>query len=179
MPKVIENLREKLLEEARRQVGERGFGRTTIRSVAQACGVATGTVYNYFPSKEMLVATFMAQDWRDLTESVARRDPADRKAYIHAVYEAIRRFSETYKTLFADGDALRAFYAVFTTRHAQLREGLAALLLPVCPAGDAEERAFLAAFTAEALLTWTVAQIPFDQLYAVLNKTLEDQKKGR
>ena len=175
MPKVIENLREKLLEEARRQIEERGFGRTTIRSVARACGVAAGTVYNYFPSKEMLVATFMIRDWRALTDGIARRDPADRRACVRAVYDALTSFSEKYKNLFADGDAVRAFSAVFTARHAQLREELAALLLPICPPGDEDERAFLASFTAEALLTWTTAQIPFDQLYAVLDKTLKDK----
>ena len=51
MPKIIENIREKLLEEARRQVMEEGYEAMTIRSVAGACGVGVGTVYNYFSSK--------------------------------------------------------------------------------------------------------------------------------
>ena len=63
MPKIIENIREKLLEEAKRQVSESGYSSMTIRSVATACGVGTGTVYNYFPSKDMLVASFMLEDW--------------------------------------------------------------------------------------------------------------------
>ena len=51
MPKIIENIREKLLEEARRQVMDQGYSTMTIRSVASVCGVGVGTVYNYFESK--------------------------------------------------------------------------------------------------------------------------------
>ena len=63
MPKIIANLRERILAEARRQIEEQGYGATTIRSIASACGVGTGTVYNYFESKDMLIASFMVDDW--------------------------------------------------------------------------------------------------------------------
>ena len=52
MPKIIENLDQRLKEEARRQIRESGYSAMTIRSVAAACGVGVGTVYNYYPSKE-------------------------------------------------------------------------------------------------------------------------------
>jgi AcrR family transcriptional regulator len=53
VPKIIENIREQLLNETRAQVERQGYGRTTIRSVANACGIAVSTVYNYFPSKDI------------------------------------------------------------------------------------------------------------------------------
>ena len=46
MPKIIENVREQLLTEAKRQIAENGYSATTIRSVAGACGLGIGTVYN-------------------------------------------------------------------------------------------------------------------------------------
>ena len=64
MPKIIENVREQLLAEAKKQVFEHGYADTTIRSVAGACGLGVGTVYNYFSSKEMLIATFVYEDWK-------------------------------------------------------------------------------------------------------------------
>ena len=64
-PKIIENLESRLIQEAKRQIAESGYGATTIRSVAKGCGVGVGTVYNYFPSKEALVATFMLADWKE------------------------------------------------------------------------------------------------------------------
>ena len=62
MPKIIENVRHQLLTEAKRQISERGYKSTTIRSVAAECGVAVGTVYNYFKSKDILIASFILED---------------------------------------------------------------------------------------------------------------------
>ena len=45
MPKIIENVREQLIGEAKRQIAENGYAQTTIRSVAKACGLGVGTVY--------------------------------------------------------------------------------------------------------------------------------------
>ena len=42
MPKIIENIREQLLQEVKRQIAENGYGKTTIRSVAGACGLGVG-----------------------------------------------------------------------------------------------------------------------------------------
>ena len=62
MPKIIENIKEQIIEEAKRQLFENGYAKTTIRSVAKACGIGVGTIYNYFPSKEMLISAFMLDD---------------------------------------------------------------------------------------------------------------------
>ena len=70
MPKIIENLESKLIQEARRQIAEIGYSAMTIRSVAKACGVGVGTVYNYFPSKEALVATHLLEDWKQCVTAV-------------------------------------------------------------------------------------------------------------
>ena len=37
MPKIIENIREQLMNEAKLQIAERGYKNTTIRSVAGGC----------------------------------------------------------------------------------------------------------------------------------------------
>ena len=34
-----------------------------MREVAESSGVAVGTIYNYFPSKDILVGSIMAKDW--------------------------------------------------------------------------------------------------------------------
>ena len=47
--------REAILEECRKIVMEQGISAVNMRSVAAACGVAVGSIYNYFPSKTDLI----------------------------------------------------------------------------------------------------------------------------
>ena len=71
MPRIIENLESKLIAEAHRQVEQSGYGAFTIRSVATACGVDIGTVYNYFPSKDDLLAAHLPDDWQHRSGNTA------------------------------------------------------------------------------------------------------------
>ena len=64
MPKIIENVRGMLIEEAQTQITANGYDNVTIRSIAKGCGLGLGTFYNYFKSKEMLIATFLNEDWQ-------------------------------------------------------------------------------------------------------------------
>jgi len=47
--------REKLLQTAERLIMEKGTENVTIRDIASECGIALGTLYHYFASKEDLV----------------------------------------------------------------------------------------------------------------------------
>jgi AcrR family transcriptional regulator len=47
--------RSQILEAAARVFAEKGFHRATIKEIAQAAGVADGTIYNYFDSKPALL----------------------------------------------------------------------------------------------------------------------------
>jgi len=46
--------RDRILKTGRALFRERGFDATTTRDVAEAAGIATGTLFNYFPNKEAL-----------------------------------------------------------------------------------------------------------------------------
>lgn len=70
MPKIILNLRENILKESKRILKTESYDKLTVRRVAKACGVAVGTVYNYFPSKEMLTAGVMLDDWQRSLEQM-------------------------------------------------------------------------------------------------------------
>ena len=46
----------RILEAAKDLFARNGYDRTTTRDVARAAGIATGTLFNYFPTKEQIVA---------------------------------------------------------------------------------------------------------------------------
>ena len=101
MPKIIPELRESMIQTAHRLLLESESHNLSMRQVAQACGTAVGTVYNYFPSKEALIAEAMMCDWlecsRGMKEDAAReRRPLEA---IRATAAALRRFTSRYAPL--------------------------------------------------------------------------------
>lgn len=64
MPKIIPELREKLLLAARKRLTEDESHDFSTRQLAADCGIAAGTVFNYFPTKESLLACIMLEDWQ-------------------------------------------------------------------------------------------------------------------
>ena len=166
MPKIIENLPERLAEEARRQIEESGYAAMTIRSVAKGCGVGVGTVYNYYPSKEALVATFMLADWKVCVDCIqaCANDAQEAEAVLRTMYEKLRLFMEQYDPIFRDESAVASFTGSFSRYHSVLRAQLAQPLRKFCQSD------FAAEFVVEALLTWTMAGKSFDEIYGMMEK---------
>ena len=166
MPKIIENLPERLAEEALRQIEESGFAAMTIRSVAKGCGVGVGTVYNYYSSKEALVATFMLSDWKKCV--IAIQDYADEaqkpEVVLRAIYEKLQLFMEQYDPIFRDASAASSYTGSTSAYHGVLRDQLASPIRKFC------RDDFTAQFVAEAMLTWTVAGKSFDEIFSLVNR---------
>ena len=164
MPKIIENLPQRLLEEARRQIEESGFGALTIRSVAKACGVGVGTVYNYYPSKEALVASFMLNDWMECVAFIeaSAAESQTLEPVLRVIHEKLCLFMEQYDPIFQDESASVSYTGSTSKYHSILRSQLARPLRKFC------RDDFTAEFIAEAMLTWTVAGKDLDELMLVL-----------
>ena len=82
--------RETILEACRVIVRERGLAGVNVRSVASACGVAPGTLYNYFPGKDALVLAVTADVWSDILSSDAEKDKCDEKDFASQVERAFQ-----------------------------------------------------------------------------------------
>ena len=54
-----------------------GFGRTTMRDIAKKSGIALGTTYNYFPTKEHLALYFFERALGEVMERYRREEPPD------------------------------------------------------------------------------------------------------
>ncbi len=170
MPKILTDPKKNILCEVERLLREGGYNAVTVRAVAQGCGVGVGTVYNYFPSKEALLAEYLLADWRQCIaaiEAVGRTaDTAEPVA--RCIYRELRRFAASHMTIFADVSAKGAFVGSFSQYHGLLRSQLAAPLKPFC------QREFAAEFAAEALLTWTVAGKDFCEIWGLLSPSIKE-----
>jgi len=56
-----EKTRRRILEVALALFREKGFRQTTMRDIADGAGIALGTTYNYFPTKEHIALAFFEQ----------------------------------------------------------------------------------------------------------------------
>lgn len=166
MPKIIENLESRLIAEAKKQIEEAGYGAMTIRSIAKACGVGVGTVYNYFPSKEALIATHLLEDWKQCITAITAVSTYSEspRPVARCIYDQLVSFARRHQAIFRDEAAAASFSGSFGKYHALLRTQLAQPLRKFCSSD------FAAEFLAEALLTWTMAGTAFDEIYGMMEK---------
>ena len=168
MPKIIENLKPRLIEEARRQVKEFGYNAMAVRSIAKSCGVSVGTVYNYFPSKDDLLAACMLEDWNRCIESIndAASGSDDPETLVRCIYDQLLAYGRSYEAVFHDPHAVSGYAGASGRYHGMLRAQLASPLRKYCGSD------FSADFISEALLTWTMEGIEIEKLYSEIKKLL-------
>lgn len=166
MPKILEDVRQRLIRETASQLRERGYGAVTVRSVAQACQIAIGTVYNYFPGKDDMIAACMLERWEPRLRAIRDSGAGTGEEALRVMHRELSAYAEEYAGLFADPAAQPGYAGVARRYHAVLRSQLAQPLERFCP----EE--FTAQFLAEAMLTWTLAGKSFEEIYSLLCRLL-------
>jgi AcrR family transcriptional regulator len=72
-----EATKRKILEISLRLFRKQGFGRTTMRDIARRAGIALGTTYNYFPTKEHLALYFFESALDRVMERYRKEEPKD------------------------------------------------------------------------------------------------------
>lgn len=173
MPKIIDNLEENILSAARRLVAEHGYAAVTMRAVAKECGIAVGTFYNYYPSKDAMLAACLLHDWQAALAAAGEKTAAAQSAEeaVGAVFDAVRTFEEQNDSIFSDESARSSAAGALQKRHGLLRCQIAALLEAPCRRfSDAPDAAFLAEFVAESVLSWSGEDIAFSKLWAMLER---------
>ncbi|ATD55162.1 TetR/AcrR family transcriptional regulator [Clostridium chauvoei] len=63
MPKVIENLQEKIFDAAIKLFGEKGYENVDMKAIAKESNIAVGTLYNYYSNKRGLYIKVLESSW--------------------------------------------------------------------------------------------------------------------
>jgi AcrR family transcriptional regulator len=82
--------RQRVLVAALELGADGGYDAVQMRDVASSAGVALGTVYRYFPSKDALLAAAMVEWMEDLERRVTERGPSGATTAAR-VYDVLRR----------------------------------------------------------------------------------------
>lgn len=154
VPKIIEDLHDRILAQAEKELFEKGYSSMTMRGVAEGCGIAVGTVYNYYKSKDVLVAQIMLRDWVRIMDSVKLH--CESSISIHEafreMYSGVVEFSDTY------GAVWRQYGKDISVRHEMpmqfdwLIKQLSDILKEVLVRCHNEEDEYMPVFLSEILL---------------------------
>lgn len=174
MPKIINTVREKAIQEARRILNAPEYTTFTMREIAAACKIAIGTVYNYFPSKEYLVGCVVLEDWRDAYEEMLsitqRADTLD--LAMEGIYLSMCSFVEAhqYLTTFDIREAKHGYD--YAGRHIMIRQQIEAILTTIQARFDTETDEAVNVFLAECILSFSTKKYNYSQISAAFNKLL-------
>lgn len=103
MPKIIEGIREKAVAKTRQVLQSQGYEALAMREIAAHCGVAVGTMYNYFPSKVFLTACVVLEDWQEAYQAMreAAEHAREMETAIARIYENMCLFVREHQYLTA------------------------------------------------------------------------------
>ena len=94
MPKNIENVKEDILLVTRELLKETGYTELNIRKIASTCGIATGTLYNYYSSKNEIISEILQSDWNLMLRRIDHclRTPVTSIEKINVIYNQLQIF---------------------------------------------------------------------------------------
>ncbi|SHM62486.1 transcriptional regulator, TetR family [Anaerosporobacter mobilis DSM 15930] len=93
--------KEEILEVSRKIVMKEGLFAINMRTVANECKVAVGSIYNYFPSKADLVSATIEVIWKDILHMTGGYfDFINFKDYLTWFFESIKESGKKYPEFF-------------------------------------------------------------------------------
>ena len=136
--------REELLAIAAKLFAERGFKNTTVRDIADAAGILSGSLYHHFDSKEAMVDelldSFQTALWREY-DAIEASDLTPRQkleAVVRASFDAIDRNHSEVAIFQTDAAYLASFdrFAYLHERNVRFRDLWTSLLRDGVAAGE-------------------------------------------
>jgi AcrR family transcriptional regulator len=136
--------RDELLAIAARLFAERGFKNTTVRDIADAAGILSGSLYHHFDSKESIVDelldSFQQKLWRQYDAiEVSDRTPKEKlDAVVRASFDAIDRHHSEVAIFQTDAAYLSTFerFAYLEERNIRFRTLWTGLLTEGVASGE-------------------------------------------
>lgn len=88
------------MQVCRKIVAEKGLTALNMRTVADECHIALGTLYNYYSGKEDLLIATIESVWRDIFHAGQQRSPLPFPEYVADFFERIQDGIAEYPNFF-------------------------------------------------------------------------------
>lgn len=174
MPKIIPNLSENILKECRNILLDPNKADLAIRDIAAACGVAVGTVYNYYPSKEYMMAAVMLADWKTKLEEIGcnTENASSLMDGIRAIYDGLADYVELYRIVWQKDIASPGSQEQISLRHEKLLEDINALLMPLMTRFNKNVEGIIPTLMAVIIIERAQTDTGFEEIAPAIEKLL-------
>ncbi len=175
MPKIIKNVRENILRNAKDIIAEKDFNSLTIRDVAKRTGYGVGTIYNYFPNKLTILAAILLEEWSvketELSEKISKSETW--KDSLSTIYSEISSFYLSHKQLFFSIQIPEDFRSKLHFGHDAFIRNVEKYVIKAQEKfsylSNEKDRYVACLILIQASATY---ELPFDDIYESLNKLL-------
>jgi len=180
MPKNLVNIKHEIIQTTREMILENGYDKLNMRDIAKRCGIATGTFYNYFRSKQAIVASLLDADWKVFRQSLQVKtdetQPPVRQ--LETLFVNLKKLTNDVHSIWAAGfpDDLES-ETLSKLQHVKkdLREEFSQNVIGVIRGHVAEEREeFMAGFITKMFFCYVYdGKTEFEALRPILEKLLD------
>jgi AcrR family transcriptional regulator len=93
MQKLKQEIREKIINYAAHQFLKQGYNATSMRTIANQCGISVSNLYNYYKNKEHLFSVLTADCYKEMQQLVHRiknhspSEGVDNKIFVNSVIQ--------------------------------------------------------------------------------------------
>ncbi|KPV57874.1 TetR family transcriptional regulator [Paenibacillus sp. A3] len=91
-----QELKERIFTQSIKLFKEKGFDNVTVEEITQACGIAKGTFYNYFPKKEAVLLHLAVSQLESVHESIQHNKnmPDLKQQLLHLFSNLFHQYAE-------------------------------------------------------------------------------------
>lgn len=181
MPKILpEDIKQKILATTRRLVVEQGYNKISIRDITQASGIATGTFYNYYNSKQDVLSALLAEDWNRMQLFLKERSLSSDltvMAHLEEVFNSLKAMMlsvhELWALGFPDDFASEAMYKMAEVKKKLHRDLSQSVLHIIHGHADQDREGFLADFISRMFLYYAYERTGnFEDIRFVIEKVI-------
>lgn len=158
MPKILQDIKEQMLTNAENILKNDGYSALSIRRIASECKVASGTVYNYFKSKDDLIANIMMKDWEVVINelnSISKKSH-DLTDGFRIMYKALTNFISKYSDIWKQYSDNGGNGSVIFIHHYELRKQISTSISKMIENSKKSDLLPLSDLLAETLLSATL-----------------------
>ena len=122
LPKILDVSKDKILDIAESVLETSGYKALSIRNISETAGMATGTFYLYFTSKDNLVAQTLVRNWLSTFSEMeyAAHNATSFAEGLESFYDQICGFYNLYRRVFSEYTKIIESHETLASRHLML-----------------------------------------------------------